>query len=264
MSLTDNKISTWTSPIVGEADQPSRTASEMKAVFDANSNELKTALNNLIDALVASGGSAEIGSAAFSDVEAGTVLSQLEALRELLDDRVESISIGTVTTGAAGSSASVSVSGTMPHIVLSFTIPKGDAGDPTAPHHAQHAIGGDDAVTPASIGAATADHNHNSTYAAIDHTHTGTYEPARLQFTSVAVDTDDFAADTTYDDYGYKADITLTGVTVSMVADVVFDPVEAASGNFAAVVSCGTGVVTIYAAAVPEEDFTIPTIIVWR
>ncbi len=153
MSLTDNKISTWTNPIGNEADQPQRTASEMKAVFDANSNELKTALNALIDDLVGSEGSAEIGSAALDDVDAGTLYSQLVALRELIDERVETISIGTVTTGAAGSSASVSVSGTLPNLELNFTIPKGDAGDPAAAHAAQHASDGDDPVSPASIGA---------------------------------------------------------------------------------------------------------------
>ena len=39
------------------------------------------------------------------------------------------IVIGTVTTGAAGSSASVTMSGTAPSYVLNFTIPKGDKGD---------------------------------------------------------------------------------------------------------------------------------------
>ena len=39
------------------------------------------------------------------------------------------ISIGTVTTGAAGSSASASISGTTPNLTLNLTIPKGDKGD---------------------------------------------------------------------------------------------------------------------------------------
>jgi hypothetical protein len=39
-----------------------------------------------------------------------------------------SISIGTVTTGAAGSSASASLTGTYPTYTLNFTIPRGDAG----------------------------------------------------------------------------------------------------------------------------------------
>lgn len=47
-----------------------------------------------------------------------------------------SISVGTTTTGAAGSFAAVTNTGTSSAAVLNFTIPKGDkgdAGDPTAP-----------------------------------------------------------------------------------------------------------------------------------
>lgn len=40
-----------------------------------------------------------------------------------------SLSVGTVTTGAAGSSAAVVITGTAPSQTISFTIPKGDKGD---------------------------------------------------------------------------------------------------------------------------------------
>lgn len=39
------------------------------------------------------------------------------------------ITVGTVTTGAAGSSATVTNSGTSSAAVLNFTIPKGDTGE---------------------------------------------------------------------------------------------------------------------------------------
>lgn len=253
MAMTDSKILSWTSPVSAEADQPIRTASAMKAVFDSNSNQLKTALNAVIDTLAGSGGSAEIGSAAISDVDAGTLLSQLTTLRALIDQRVKNIAVGTVITGAAGSSAAVNVSGTMPDVVLNFTIPKGDAGNPALPHAFEHASDGDDPIAPSSIGAAAADHSH-----------TGTYEPARLQFTSISVDVDDFEADATYAGYPYRVDQALAGVTASMMPEVIFAPVEAVSGNYAPVAVCGSGIVSIYAAVVPEEDFTIPAIIVWR
>ena len=45
------------------------------------------------------------------------------------DGVTPTLSIGTVTTGAAGSSASVTMGGTAPSYVLNFTIPKGDKGD---------------------------------------------------------------------------------------------------------------------------------------
>ena len=44
------------------------------------------------------------------------------------DGKSATISIGTVTTGAAGSNASVTNSGTSTDAVLNFTIPKGDKG----------------------------------------------------------------------------------------------------------------------------------------
>lgn len=45
------------------------------------------------------------------------------------DGQTPNISIGTVTTGEAGSSASASISGTTPNLTLNLTIPKGDKGD---------------------------------------------------------------------------------------------------------------------------------------
>lgn len=51
MAITDRKITAWTNPIASEADRPQRTASDMKAVFDSNSNQLKESLNGLIDDL---------------------------------------------------------------------------------------------------------------------------------------------------------------------------------------------------------------------
>lgn len=49
MAFTDHKITDWISPVVNEADRPQRTAAELKAVFDSNSNQLKESLNGLID-----------------------------------------------------------------------------------------------------------------------------------------------------------------------------------------------------------------------
>lgn len=43
------KIGDWTSPVANEADRPNRTAADMKAVFDSNSNEIRTAFNRLCD-----------------------------------------------------------------------------------------------------------------------------------------------------------------------------------------------------------------------
>ena len=45
------------------------------------------------------------------------------------DGQTPTISIGTVTTGVAGSSASAEITGTTPNLTLNLTIPKGDKGD---------------------------------------------------------------------------------------------------------------------------------------
>ncbi len=61
------------------------------------------------------------------------------------------VEVGTVTTGAPGTEASVTNSGTANAAVLDFTIPRGDPAE--AQHAAQHAAGGSDPITPAAIGA---------------------------------------------------------------------------------------------------------------
>ena len=89
MSITDNKITRWDSPIVNEADRPQRSASDMKAIFDSNSNQLRTALNNLIDAL-ASGGAEDIG-AAVEGMEGQDVETILAELKGLIDSTGEDL-----------------------------------------------------------------------------------------------------------------------------------------------------------------------------
>ena len=89
MSITDYKITTWNNPIVNEADRPQRSASSMKEVFDSNSNQLRTALNNLIDAL-AQGGASDIG-AAVEGMEGNTIENILAELKSLIDSAGEDL-----------------------------------------------------------------------------------------------------------------------------------------------------------------------------
>lgn len=88
MAIKDNKITSWTNPIVNEADRPQRTASEMKAVFDSNSNQLRTALNGLIDDL-SQNGAAELPAASLEGVDGTTVEEQLAGLKKYADEREE-------------------------------------------------------------------------------------------------------------------------------------------------------------------------------
>ena len=84
MAITDKKIGSWANPVVNEADQPQRTAADMKAIFDSNSNQIKTAFNAVVDELVGEGGAGNVGNGAFGEIPAGTVAAQLAALLNML------------------------------------------------------------------------------------------------------------------------------------------------------------------------------------
>ena len=88
----------------------------------------------------------------------------------------------------------------------------------------------------------------------------------RLIFTDVVVPTTSFAeqSDPTYEDFPYVGTISLTGVTSTMIPEVIFDVPEATQGIFANVAATSNGAVYIYASEVPENNITIPTIICWR
>lgn len=84
---------------------------------------------------------------------------------------------------------------------------------------------------------------------------------ARLIFTDVTVQTTAFVADTTYADFGFKADIALSGVTESMIPDVIFPVV---SFGYAPVCDSYNGGVRVYVDNVPEENVKFPAIILLR
>ena len=83
--ITDLKINEWENPISNQADRPLLTAEQMKAAFDSNSNQLRSVVNALIDAL-SSDGASSIG----AEVEGMEGKSVQELLAELktLTDRV--------------------------------------------------------------------------------------------------------------------------------------------------------------------------------
>lgn len=79
-----------------------------------------------------------------------------------------------------------------------------------------------------------------------------------LSFTNVSASS--WVSDSTYADYGYKCELSCSGVTSSMFAQVVFAPTEADSGNYATVCLTGSGTVTIYSKV--NDTITIPSIVV--
>lgn len=80
--------------------------------------------------------------------------------------------------------------------------------------------------------------------------------------TSVACGASLWTKDTSaeYEDYAYKATITISGVTDVMVPFVCYDKAQQESGIFTGVES-GANSVTIYAKEKPTADFTIPNIV---
>lgn len=89
-------------------------------------------------------------------------------------------------------------------------------------------------------------------------------ELKKLAFASTAVPVSAWAENSTYEDYPYRAAVTLSGVTAAMIPEVVFGLDAMSDNSFAPVAECYNGGVYIYAANVPESAITIPTIICWR
>lgn len=85
-------------------------------------------------------------------------------------------------------------------------------------------------------------------------------DAARLIFKDVEVPARFFEADTTYEDYGFKANIPLSAaVTASMIPDVVFPVTDI---SVCPVAESYNGGVTVWADE--SKEMTIPTIIMWR
>jgi hypothetical protein len=89
-------------------------------------------------------------------------------------------------------------------------------------------------------------------------------ELKKLQFNNVTVPAANFVADTTYEDYPFRADVVLEGVLESMIPEVVFCLLDATSGLFAPVAETYNGGVYLYASDLPEGNVTVPVIICWK
>lgn len=90
-------------------------------------------------------------------------------------------------------------------------------------------------------------------------------DAVKLTFTDTVVQTSQWANDTTYEDFPFRALIGLSdAVTAAMVPEVIFNAPEAASGIFAPVAQSTGGGIMLYASEIPSAAITIPTIILWR
>lgn len=89
-------------------------------------------------------------------------------------------------------------------------------------------------------------------------------ELKKRQFNNVSVNASAFVADTTSEDYPFRAAVPLEGALETMIPEVFFSLSDAASGIFASVSESYNGGVYLYASDVPEADVVIPTILLWR
>ena len=81
-------------------------------------------------------------------------------------------------------------------------------------------------------------------------------QETNLYYSNVSAST--WVADTTYTGYGFKCDLTASGVTSSMYPIVTLGAVEAISGNYHPICNSGTNIVTIYSKV--NTTITIPLI----
>ena len=81
-----------------------------------------------------------------------------------------------------------------------------------------------------------------------------------LKFENVTAS--NWVTDSTYSDFGYHCDLTCTGATGAMFAEVVFSQADAVSGDYAMVCETMTNVVRIYSKK--NVSITVPTIIIHK
>lgn len=81
-----------------------------------------------------------------------------------------------------------------------------------------------------------------------------------LTFYNKSVLLSSWKADPTYSDFPYRAIVSCSGVDTNYIPYVTFGAMEAMSGTFAPIANTESNKVYLYANAIPENDFTIPTI----
>lgn len=155
-------------------------------------------------------------------------------------------------------------------------------------HAQRHAIGGEDPITPADIGAAEEHHTHNesdptvpdwakspnkpsytaSEVGAAPNSHTHSLESlgaeaAKLSFQSITVPMNNWIEADDSKKFPYRATLSLQGVEKGMVASVFFNLADSESGLYSSGGSVFDGGICLYAVSVPDHDITIDRIIVW-
>ncbi len=89
-------------------------------------------------------------------------------------------------------------------------------------------------------------------------------ELKKLTFADTTVPVSAFVADSTYQDYPFRAAVTLANVIASMIPNVVYSVAALTDNNFAPVAECYNGGVYIYSDSKPSAPVKIDTIICWK
>lgn len=96
MSIAKNKIEQYSTGVEQLPDQPKMTAAELKAIFDGRSNnEIKAAINGLVEALLDQTAAGEIGAVDPITAAKTTVQAVLQALYKALDARAKAAEVYT-------------------------------------------------------------------------------------------------------------------------------------------------------------------------
>lgn len=86
----------------------------------------------------------------------------------------------------------------------------------------------------------------------------------KLHYADTEVPVSAFKADESYEDFPYRAAVALEGALASMAPEVMLDVKDAVDGSIAPVAKSYDGGIYLYAAEIPENALTIPTILLWR
>ena len=301
MALTDYKIGEWNSPIINEADRPKKSAEEMKAAFDSNSNQLRTALNALIDAF-ANGEGGDITMPQLSEgIPAAKLSDQLravleEALEGVRSDDIVAIRIGDVGqlevtfdgaewvpvagSGEGGGTdiAALPVAEDIepPDGFLmydaSLRLPRRALWDKIRSKLATLFLSAETYASedPATVKRAETAVKLETPRKIGDASFDGTGDitladigaaAAPIAAVNVAVETGMWADDTTFAAYPYRAAVPVSGAEEGMYAYVSFDAAESDSGAYAKQTAAYEGGVYIYANALPAATITLLSVL---
>ena len=278
MSIQNQKITPAAVAANGVQSQPDKltgTAAQNKKVFD----NLVTAVvrerfNALLDELTGTGAAAQLGITTIPGFSADNIQAALEQIVTAMQEITQgSVADGSITLAKlAAEVTAIALGGA----AASHTHGAGDVTSGVLDAARIPALSGDKllawVVTEEKLAPAAVTGEKLAALAVLaTHIAQGAVtaqklaaDAVKLTFSSTSVPAASFVSDSTYTDFPYRAAVTLTGVSSSMIPEVVFGVSDAMSGNYAPVAEAYDGGIHLYAAAVPDAAITIPTILAWR